>query len=146
MMKKFAILVLLVLVMAGMTAGAVGASAAPAEVQGSALQDAEPGLADFFEVLTTATVANGVPVILVVLGLTQLTEKLGVKGRWQLLAAVMIGLIFGAGYQLTVAVPADVAGWFGVVIFGIAMGLAASGIYEVGMKMGLGDPYKAGLK
>ena len=44
--------------------------------------------------------------------------------------SLAIGLIFGIGYQLSLGVPTDYAGWFGAVIYGLALGLVASGIYD----------------
>jgi hypothetical protein len=42
-----------------------------------------------------------------------------------------IGLVLGVGYQLTLSAPTDFAGWFTTVVFGLALGLGASGVYEM---------------
>lgn len=78
---------------------------------------------------------KGIPLVLVVLGLVAYLGKLGVKGKAQLISSMLIGLVLGAGYQLSQSVPAGYSGWFGVVIYGLGLGLVASGIYETGMKM-----------
>jgi len=38
----------------------------------------------------------------------------------------------GLAYQVSIAVPIDFAGWFGAAVYGIGLGLVASGIYDVG--------------
>jgi hypothetical protein len=36
----------------------------------------------------------------------------------------------GIGYQLSISVPVGFSGWFGASVFGLALGLLASGIYD----------------
>lgn len=84
---------------------------------------------------------QGVPLIIVVLGLVQYAKRLGIKGNRLLLVSMAIGLLLGAGFQsykLASAPgpgPATAAAWyaaiFGVLIFGLLLGLVASGIYDV---------------
>lgn len=84
----------------------------------------------------TAIPENAPIVVLVVLGLVTWLGKLGVKGIWQLISAMALGLIFGAGFMFAaLGLPEDFAGWFSIVIYGLAMGLVASGIYETGKKL-----------
>lgn len=74
---------------------------------------------------------NGVPLALVVMGLTFLYGKFGASGNLQLGLSFATGLLFGVGYMLALSgVPVDFAGWFGVIVFGVAMGLLPAGIYE----------------
>lgn len=75
-------------------------------------------------------VINGVPLIFVVLGLVELTKSFGVEGKALITASFVIGLILGIGYQLTLGLPIGYAGWFGAVIFGLALGLVASKVYD----------------
>lgn len=82
---------------------------------------------------------GGIPLLFVVLGLVVYFKKWGVKGRWLLGVSMTIGLLFGVGYQLAVlpAKPAGYGEWFAVIFFGLALGLVASGIYDiVGEKIG----------
>lgn len=73
----------------------------------------------------------GVPLVVVVIGLTFLYGKFGASGKLQLGLAVGTGIVLGAGYMISQqGMPKDFAGWFGVVVFAIAMGLLPSGIYE----------------
>ena len=73
----------------------------------------------------------GVPLIFVVLGLVQWVKSLGLTGDAVKVVSLVIGLLLGVGYQLSVAMPVGFAGWFGVTVFGLALGLVASGIYDV---------------
>ena len=54
----------------------------------------------------------GVPLLLIVFGLVEFLKKFDVRGRW-----------------LTQMYP-EMNTWLGVVVFGLAVGLAASGIYD----------------
>ena len=72
----------------------------------------------------------GIPLVLVVLGLVEWVKQLGVQGNAVRYVSMAIGLIFGIGYQLSLGMPTDYAGWFGAVIYGLALGLIASGIYD----------------
>jgi hypothetical protein len=73
----------------------------------------------------------GIPLLLVVFGLVEFTKSLGLKGKILLLVSMFIGLILGMAYQISIAgLPATFSAWFGVVIFGLAIGLTASGFYD----------------
>ena len=72
----------------------------------------------------------GVPLIFVVLGLVEWVKSFGVKGNAVKVVSMAIGLVLGIGYQISVAVPVGFAGWFGASVFGLALGLLASGIYD----------------
>ena len=67
------------------------------------------------------------------------SKRLGAQDRGLLVVSMGTGLVLGAGYQLAVlapdAVPTSALGWyayvFGIVIYGLALGLTASGVYDV---------------
>ena len=47
-----------------------------------------------------------------------------------------VGLLLGAGYQIaSFGVPAVFAGWFGIAVYGLGLGLVSSGVYDAGKKM-----------
>lgn len=75
-------------------------------------------------------VVAGVPLVLVVLGLVEWVKSLGLTGNSVKFVSMGIGLVLGIGYQLSVAVPVGFSGWFGASVFGLALGLLASGIYD----------------
>lgn len=78
---------------------------------------------------------KGVPLVMVVIGLVTWLGKLGITGKAQLVSALLVGLILGIGYQLSLEIPVDFAGWFGAVIYGLGLGIVASGIYETGLEI-----------
>jgi hypothetical protein len=70
-------------------------------------------------------------VIAVILGLVEFLKQVGVQGQASLVASLVLGLALGAGQRLSeIGTPADFAGWFGLVIVGLAYGLAASGLFD----------------
>jgi len=79
-----------------------------------------------------SVLVNGIPLVLVVIGLVYAAgEKFGVNGKWQFLLSLGIGLILGGGYQLaTVGPGVGFAGWFGIIVYGLFMGLIASMLYD----------------
>jgi hypothetical protein len=75
----------------------------------------------------------GVPLLLVVIGLVEWIKQTGINTKALPYVSMAIGLLFGAGYQISeFGLPIDFAGWFGVVVFGLGLGLVASGIYDAG--------------
>jgi len=52
---------------------------------------------------------------------------------------LLIGVIAGIAYQISIALPADFAGWFAAVIYGLALGLVASGLYDAGKSIAGGS-------
>lgn len=83
----------------------------------------------FFE----ATVENAPILVMVVLGLVTLYGRFGLSGKAQLGASLATGVVFGGAFQIAaLGLPNTFAGWFSVVIYGLTIGLVASGVYEVG--------------
>jgi hypothetical protein len=85
---------------------------------------------DFVTLFENATVA-GIPLLIFVLALVQWVKSFGVSGNYAKATSMAIGLVLGVGYQLTLSAPTDFAGWFTTVVFGLALGLGASGVYEM---------------
>ena len=73
---------------------------------------------------------NGVPLVLVVIGLVEWVKQMGVAGRWLQVVSLVIGLALGLAYQYSVQPPVDFAGWFGAAIYGLGLGLVACGIFD----------------
>mgnify|MGYP001501922186 CR=1 FL=1 len=83
-------------------------------------------MSEFFNVAV-----SGIPLLFVVIGLVAYVKKFGVTGNALLVTSMLIGLLFGVGYQVSQAgVPADFAGWFSNGIYGLGLGLVASGLYD----------------
>ena len=79
----------------------------------------------------------GVPMVLVVVGLVEYVKAWGVSGKWLLATSSLIGLILGGLFMFANSPPpADMAShevfvyWFGLVVYGIVVGLVASGLYS----------------
>jgi len=75
-------------------------------------------------------IVNGIPLIFVVMGLVELAKAFGAQGKLLTGLSFAIGLVVGVLYQLSLFMPANFAEWFGAVIFGLALGLVASKVYD----------------
>ena len=74
---------------------------------------------------------GGIPLVAVVFGLVEFVKSFGLKGHWLTIASMLLGLAFGVSYQIANAgIPVSFAGWFAVAVFGIMLGLVASGLYD----------------
>lgn len=49
--------------------------------------------------------------------------------------AMLWGLLLGGGFMYAVSVPVDFPSWFLLVVYGIMLGLSASGLFKVGADM-----------
>lgn len=58
--------------------------------------------------------------------------KLGVTGNWQLISSMLTGLVLGGVVMYAQTFPVTFVEWLSVGLFGVIVGLAASGVYEVG--------------
>lgn len=72
---------------------------------------------------------NGINFLVLVFGLVEFSKKLNVRGKALTVLSMMLGTVAGVAYQLAQMYP-EFGKWFGVVVFGLAVGLAASGIYD----------------
>ena len=74
---------------------------------------------------------NGLPLSAVVFGLVEFIKSFGLRGHWLTIISMLLGLAFGVSYQIANAgIPVSFAGWFAVAVFGIMLGLVASGFYK----------------
>lgn len=80
-----------------------------------------------FDTLLVGTV----PLMIIIFGLVEMIKSFGLKGNILTILSMLLGLAFGIAYQISKAgVPVGFPGWFEIVIFGLAMGLTASGFYK----------------
>jgi hypothetical protein len=77
-------------------------------------------------------VVNGIKVVPLIIGLVQFLKSMGVSGTKALRACFAgIGILLGLGAQISAnGLPLGFAGWFGLVLYGIALGLVASGLVD----------------
>jgi len=73
----------------------------------------------------------GIPLIAVIWGLVAFAKKMGVKGKALTATSLVLGLSLGLAYQVSLKLPSDFSGWFAAAIFGLGLGLVASGLYDV---------------
>lgn len=74
----------------------------------------------------------GISLIIVIFGLVEFSKKLGLKGKALTVFSMLLGVIFGICYKIaeTGTSPVGFPAWFAVIVFGLALGLVTSGIYD----------------
>jgi hypothetical protein len=78
-----------------------------------------------------ALVIGGVPLMVVIFGLVEFSKKLGLSGKGLTIFSMLLGIVFGITYQFSMrGFPSDIAGWFAVLVYGLALGLVTSGFYD----------------
>jgi uncharacterized membrane protein YczE len=76
------------------------------------------------------------PLFRLVMALVTYTEKLGVKGIYQTITALLIGLFLGIVYLMaSVGVPEVWSGYFWYTLYGLVIGTTAIGIYQTDKNM-----------
>jgi len=75
---------------------------------------------------------NGIPLLFVVMGLVEYSKRLGLQGRALMVTSLVIGLVLGVGYQVSQVdvLPVTFGPWFAIVVYGLALGLIASQVYD----------------
>jgi len=72
-----------------------------------------------------------VPLVAVIFGLVEFSKSLGLSGKALTVFSLVLGVVFGFAFQIAKAgIPLTFAGWFEVIVFGLAIGLVASGFYD----------------
>jgi hypothetical protein len=73
----------------------------------------------------------GIPLVIVVFGLVEVIKSFGIKGNWLTITSLLIGVTLGAWYPIAQAgLPRTCAEGFTLVVFGLTLGLVASGFYK----------------
>ena len=76
---------------------------------------------------------DGIPLTLLTLAIVQWIKELGVTGNAVRIVSLLVGVALGASYKLIYLAPHLTPGSvFEAIIFGLALGLSASGLYDVG--------------
>jgi len=88
-----------------------------------------PPVFNLLEFLKTAGILF-TPMLAIVFGVVDYLGKWGVKGKWQLASSLLAGLVLGGIVMYFTTYPATPVAWFSVTLFGLLIGLAASGCYE----------------
>ena len=74
----------------------------------------------------------GLPLVAVVLALVEWFKKINIPSGALPFVSMAVGILVGIAYQWSLAPLASFSEWFNAVIFGLAYGLMASGLYDVG--------------
>jgi len=74
----------------------------------------------------------GLPLIAVILALVEWFKKINIPSAALPYVSMAVGIAIGIAFQWSQAPLANFADWFSAIIFGLAYGLMASGIYDVG--------------
>jgi len=72
------------------------------------------------------------PLMAIIMALVEVWGRFGAKGKVQLASSLGTGLVLGGGFAVLVVQPANAVGWTTVGMFGLIVGLSASGVYNVG--------------
>lgn len=75
---------------------------------------------------------NGIPLVVLVIALVEWVKRFGVKGNALNAVSMLIGIVLGVAYWYAQYPLGTFAEWFGSVVYGLALGLTASGIYDAG--------------
>ena len=75
-------------------------------------------------------IVNGIPLILLIVGLVQFAKNLGLRGNNLRILSAALGLALGVAYQLSKRFPTDFGGWLAVIVYGLALGVTASGLVD----------------
>lgn len=65
-----------------------------------------------------------------ILALVQLIKQLGVTGKWNTLAAVVLGVVISVGEYWVYTSDLTPAGFYGAAATGLILGLSAAGLYD----------------
>ena len=76
-------------------------------------------------------IVNGIPLVFVIGGLVQFAKKFNLSGNACTALSLGLGVVLGIAYQVQAGLRADFAGWFSAVIYGLALGIATSGLYDL---------------
>ena len=75
-------------------------------------------------------VVNGIPLAALVIALVEWVKRIGVEGKALNAVSMAIGAVIGVAYWYAQSPLQSFSDWFGAVIYGLALGLVASGIYD----------------
>ena len=73
---------------------------------------------------------NGIPLVVLVVALVEWAKRFGVEGKALNAASMAIGAVIGIAYWYAQRPLVTFSDWFGAVVYGLALGLTASGVYD----------------
>ncbi len=74
-------------------------------------------------------------VLLMLYGLVEFFKRLGIAGNGAMLLSMALGVLFGVLFQLAEIYP-GMSIWFRMGVYGLIMGLATCGLFDVSKRLG----------
>lgn len=81
---------------------------------------------------------DGISIVILIAGLVEFAKKFGLRGNGCIVMSAALGVGFGIAYRLQTGLPATFSEWFSVVVFGLALGLVASGLWDIVARRNVG--------
>jgi len=75
-------------------------------------------------------VVNGIPLVVLVIALVEWIKRFGISGQALNALSMGVGAIIGVGYWYAQHPLVSFGDWFGAIVYGLALGLVASGVYD----------------
>ena len=76
-------------------------------------------------------IVNGIPLVFVIAGLVAFAKTMGLTGKSLTILSLVLGLVFGVVFSISKVLPTGIDGWLGVVVYGLALGITTSGLYDL---------------
>lgn len=75
-------------------------------------------------------IVNGIPLVVLVISLVEWVKRFGIEGKALNAVSMGIGAVIGVAYWYAQSPLVTFADWFGAIMYGLALGLVASGVYD----------------
>ncbi|MEJ5222845.1 MAG: hypothetical protein WHV44_00195 [Anaerolineales bacterium] len=75
-------------------------------------------------------VVNGIPLAVLVIALVEWVKRFGIEGKALNAVSMAIGALVGVAYWYAQSPLVTFADWFGAIVYGLTLGLVASGVYD----------------
>lgn len=75
-------------------------------------------------------IINGVPLTALVIALVEWVKRFGVEGKTINAVSLIIGAIVGVAYWYAQSSLVTFTDWFNALLYGLTLGLTASGLYD----------------
>ena len=75
-------------------------------------------------------VVNGIPLVVLVVAIVEWAKRFGIEGKVLNAVSMLVGVIIGIAYWYAQQPLGSFSDWFGAIVYGLALGLTASGVYD----------------
>jgi len=86
-------------------------------------------------------IVNGIPLVLLIAGLVAFAKTMGLQGKALTIMSMFLGLACGVALQVDKlgGWPVNFGGWFGMIVYGLGLGVFTSGAYDLVKRDLLGE-------